>query len=160
MSEAGKPRSLRRGLKSSSRRTFVVYPLGIFAFAAALQGGMPEVVPWAVALLVWGYVQYRMVGNYRMRLGKGGPGIDVPPERIVAEGPYRYVRNPMYVGHLLFMLGLALTFRSWPALALFAFHVVWFNRRVIDDEVRLEAKFGAEYLAYKARVKRWIPGVI
>jgi len=152
-------RTLRRWFKSSSNRTFIVYPLVVIAFESALQGGVPQVVPWALPLLAWGYLQYRLVGNYRSRLGRGGPGVDVPPERIVEEGPYRYVRNPMYLGHLLFMLGLALAFRSWLAAALFAFHVFWFDRRVAADEARLEALFGTAYLEYKARVKRWIPGV-
>jgi len=40
------------------------------------------------------------------------------------------------------------------------FHMVWFQRRVLKDEVHLEARFGEPYLAYKARVKRWIPGVL
>jgi protein-S-isoprenylcysteine O-methyltransferase Ste14 len=151
--------TLRRWFKSSSNRTFIVYPLMVLALESALQGGMPEVAPWALPLLAWGYLQYRLVGSYRMRLGKGGPGLDVPPETIVEQGPYRFVRNPMYLGHLIFMLGLALVFRSWPAAALFAFHVVWFNRRVVADEARLEALFGVPYLDYKARVKRWIPGV-
>ena len=158
----GKPRgrkTLRRWFKSTSNRTFIVYPLLVIALESALQGGIPAVVPWALPLLAWGYLQYRLVGNYRLRLGKGGPGVDVPPESIVERGPYRFVRNPMYLGHLLFMLGLALAFRSWPAAALFAFHVVWFERRVLADEARLEALFGAAYLDYKTRVKRWIPGV-
>jgi len=153
----GKP-TLRRWFKSSSNRTFIVYPLMIFALEFPLQGGMPAVAPWALPLLVWGYLQYRFVGSYRLRLGRGGPGVDVPPEAIVEQGPYRYTRNPMYLGHLIFMLGLALVFRSWPAAALFAFHVVWFNRRVVADEARLEMLFGAAYLNYKKRVKRWIPG--
>lgn len=159
---AGKPRgrkTLRRWFKSTSNRTFIVYPLLVFAIEFALQGGVPAVVPWALPLLVWGYLQYRLVGNYRLRLGKGGPGVDVPPERIVEQGPYRFVRNPMYLGHLVFILGLALALRSWPAAALFAFHVFWFNRRVLADEARLESLFGAAYLDYKSRVKRWIPGV-
>lgn len=160
MNRARKPRSLRRWLWSTSRRTFLVYPPIVIALECALQGGVPAVVPWAIPLLLWGYLQYRLVGNYRKRLGKGGPGMDVPPERIVEHGPYRYVRNPMYLGHLIFMLGLALTFRSWLAVALLVFHVAWFNRRVIEDEARLEAQFGSVYLDYKARVKRWIPGVI
>jgi len=151
---------LLRWFKSTSNRTFIAYPLLLFALEFAVQGGMPAVEPWAVPLLAWGYLQYRLVGDYRLRLGKGGPGVEVPPERIVAQGPYRYVRNPMYLGHLIFMLGLALALRSWPAAALFAFHVAWFNRRVLADETRLETLFGAEYLDYKRRVKRWIPGVL
>ena len=152
--------TLRRWFKSTSNRTFVVYPLALVALESALQGGVPAIAPWALPLLAWGYLQYRLVGNYRSRLGGGGPGVSVPPERIVDIGPYRYVRNPMYLGHLIFMLGLALVLRSWAGAALFAFHVVWFDRRVAADEARLEALFGAAYRDYKSRVKRWIPGVI
>ena len=90
----------------------------------------------------------------------GGPGIETPPERIIARGPYRFTRNPMYLGHLIFMAGLALTFWSWFALILFAARAVWFHARVLRDEARLEGLFGADYVAYRARVKRWIPGVL
>jgi protein-S-isoprenylcysteine O-methyltransferase Ste14 len=66
----------------------------------------------------------------------------------------------MYLGHLIFMLGLALTFRSWLALAILVVNAVWFDRRVRGDEAHLEKMFGADYLAYKARVKRWIPFLV
>jgi protein-S-isoprenylcysteine O-methyltransferase Ste14 len=89
----------------------------------------------------------------------GGPGIDTPPERIIANGPYRYTRNPMYLGHLIFMLGLALTFWSCFALILFVARAAWFHARVLGDEARLERIFGADYAVYRAKVKRWIPGV-
>jgi len=64
----------------------------------------------------------------------------------------------MYLGHLIFMAGLAITFRSLPGAALVAFHIVWFHCHVLEDERRLEEIFGAQYTRYKARVKRWIPG--
>jgi protein-S-isoprenylcysteine O-methyltransferase Ste14 len=66
----------------------------------------------------------------------------------------------MYLGHLIFMLGLALTFASWFALVLFAARAVWFHRRVREDEARLQGMFGAPYLDYQRRVKRWIPGLL
>lgn len=153
-------RSLLRWLERTPVRTFVIYPLGVIAFELALHGGTFSFVPWGTLLLVWGYLQYRLVGNYRRRLGGGGPGITVPPERIVTEGPYRYVRNPMYLGHLIFMLGLALTFWSWFATALFVVNAVWFHHRVLADEARLRTRFGAEYTDYQAQVKRWIPGIL
>jgi hypothetical protein len=153
-------RGLRRWLKSTSKRTFVLYPLLIATLELLIHRGDLAINAWGIPLLAWGYLQYRLVGSYRVATGGGGPGLDVPPDRIVDFGPYRYVRNPMYLGHLIFMLGLALTFRSWIALGLLLFHVVWFHRRVLRDEAHLEQRFGASYLDYKRRVKRWLPGIV
>ena len=167
--------AVRRWLKGTSNRTFVVYPVCVIALELVLHRATHAtwatwatwdrfathgMMPSGIVLLAWGYLQYRLAGRYRLRLGGGGPGISVPPERIVAQGPYRVVRNPMYLGHLIFMLGLALTFRSWLGLALFAFHVVWFQRRVLEDEAPLLRLFGDPYRAYMAQVKRWIPGIL
>jgi len=147
-------------LSSTSNRTFVLWPAVIFAAEAALQQGIPRIEIWGLPLLAWGYLQYRLVGNYRLRAGGGGPGISVPPERLVSGGPYRWCRNPMYLGHLIFLAGLAFALDSWLAAALFVFHAAWFERRVRDDEARLSALFGDSYREYRARVKRWIPGLL
>jgi len=77
----------------------------------------------------------------------------------VVRGPYRYTRNPMYLGHLIFFAGLALTLDSWLGAALFAFHAVWFDRRARGDEARLAQLFGQPYRDYRSRVKRWVPGI-
>ncbi len=153
-------RGVRRWLKSTSNRTFIAWPLALFAVEAMVQQGVPSLEPWALPLLAWGYFQYRWVGTYRTAIGGGGPGISVPPERIVAAGPYRWVRNPMYLGHLIFFAGLALLLRSWIGLAVFVLHAFWFQGRVREDERHLEALFGASYRDYCTRVKRWIPGVL
>ena len=149
----------RRWLGSTSNRTFIVWPLVLYAAEALLQGGWPRIHLWALPLLAWGYLQYKLVGTYRAREGGGGPGISVPPDRIVEAGPYRLVRNPMYLGHLIFFAGLALVLGSWLAAAVFAFHAFWFDRRVREDEARLSGLFGDAYREYCRRVKRWIPGV-
>lgn len=152
--------TLRRWLKSTSNRTFIVYPIAIIALELMIHGGTIRFVPWFAPLLAWGYLQYRLVGEYRIAHGGGGPGMSNPPERIVTTGPYRYTRNPMYLGHLIFMLGLALTFSSWVAAALLVFHLFWFQQRAREDEAQLHTLFGAQYDTYAARVKRWIPGVL
>lgn len=149
-----------RWLKSTSNRTFVAWPLLLFAAEALVQSGMPELNLWAAPLLAWGYLQYRWVGTFRTREGGGGPGLSNPPDKIVAEGPYRWVRNPMYLGHLIFLAGLAAVLQSWIGAAVLACHVAWFHRRVRGDERHLEARFGEPYRDYCRRVKRWIPGVI
>ena len=151
---------LHRLRTSTPLHTFILLPLVVVACELILRDGVLAIDVWGVPLLVLGYAQYRLVGNFRTAQGGGGPGIHNPPTRIVTEGPYRLTRNPMYLGHLIFMLGLAVTFRSWVALAILVLRAIWFHRRVVADEARLAARFGAEYEDYKGRVKRWIPGVL
>ena len=150
---------LLRWFKSTPNRTFLVFPICIVAFELIVHRGVLTFHPVGVVLLLWGYLQYRLTGVYRMRHGGGGPGLNIRPKQIVIDGPYRVVRNPMYLGHLIFMLGLAVTFSSWLAATVLIFHMVWFHRRVLGDEARLREHFGAPYVAYQTRVKRWIPGL-
>src|SRR5215510_1657051 len=138
--------------------TFILCALVVIAFELALYGRL-TIVYWGVPLMAWGYLQYLLVGRYRHPRAGGTRGMEVPPQRIIDFGPYRFTRNPMYLGHLIFLIGLAVTFWSWIALIVLAARALWFHRRVLHDEERLERIFGAEYAAYRARVKRWIPGV-
>jgi protein-S-isoprenylcysteine O-methyltransferase Ste14 len=151
---------LLRWLARTPVRTFLIYPLVVIAFELIRQDWTLTIMPWGALLMVWGYLQYRIVGSFRWRHGGGGPSVDVLPQRIIGSGPYRYTRNPMYLGHLIFMAGLALTFWSWLALAILLVNIVWFHLRVLGDEKNLLKQFGAPYVEYCGRVKRWIPGVI
>jgi hypothetical protein len=76
-------RTAAKWLSSTSNRAFVLWPIVIVAAEAALQQGVPWIEIWGLPLLACGYLQYRLVGNYRLREGGGGPGISVPPERLV-----------------------------------------------------------------------------
>jgi protein-S-isoprenylcysteine O-methyltransferase Ste14 len=152
-------RALLHWLGRTPVQTFILCPLAVASFELVRQGGEMTFEPLGAPLLIWGYLQYRLVGRYRRRLGGGGPGMEAPPQRILAQGPYQYTRNPMYLGHLIFMAGLAVTFWSWFALILLVLRAGWFHHRVLGDEARLEGKFGADYMAYRARVKRWVPGL-
>jgi protein-S-isoprenylcysteine O-methyltransferase Ste14 len=153
-------RQILRWLGRTPVQTFILYPLAVIAFELVIRRGALTIVPSGAPLLAWGYLQYLLVGGYRLPRAGGSPGMDVPPERIIAHGPYRFTRNPMYLGHLIFMLGVALSFWSWFALLLLVGRAWWFHRRVLQDETRLTTIFGAEYTAYQARVKRWIPGIL
>lgn len=93
-------------------------------------------------------------------IGRGTPAPFDPPRRLVVRGPYRFVRNPMYIGAGLALAGAALFYESVSLLAyggifLLAAHVfvVWY------EEPTLRRIFGAEYEAYCRRVRRWWPGV-
>lgn len=76
---------------------------------------------------------------------------------IVSRGIYAFTRNPMYLGMALIYLGLAIAFVSLSALVLLPLLFAAIQTQVIAREERyLEAKFGDEYRAYKARVRRWL----
>jgi protein-S-isoprenylcysteine O-methyltransferase Ste14 len=90
-----------------------------------------------------------------------GAGTDVKPWKttsaVVSQGIYAFTRNPMYLGMALIYLGLAIAFLSLSALVLLPLVLVAVQTQVIAREERyLEAKFGDEYRAYKARVRRWL----
>ncbi|MGH3664813.1 MAG: methyltransferase family protein [Egibacteraceae bacterium] len=143
-------------LGSTSTRTFLAFP-GLLAAEQALTR---RTVRWRwLPLLVWGYGQYRLSGSFRTRVGGGGPGLRHPPERLVTTGIYRFSRNPMYLGHQIFLAGLALMTRSPLAAAVFAAHVPWFDARAKRDEAGLAQRFGEDYEAYRRRVPRWLPAL-
>jgi hypothetical protein len=144
----------------TSLRTFILYPLIVVVWEWWLNDGRLNLEPWFIPLLAWGYLQYRLVGKYRIRLGGGGPGMDTPPERLVTTGPFAYCRNPMYLGHIIFLLGLTLSLGSVLAAIITAASVVWFQFRVRRDEKRLTERFGQSYVDYAARVGRWVPGLL
>jgi len=162
MQDTAKPlsRRLLRWAQRTPVNTFIFAPLLVIAFELAWNGGRLNFVPWGLPLMAWGYLQYRLCGNYRLPKAGGVSGMDEMPNRIIDTGAYAYTRNPMYLGHLIFMVGLAITFWSWFAVILLALRAIWFHRRVLGDEARLERAFGADYAAYRARVKRWIPYVL
>ena len=92
------------------------------------------------------------------RRGRGTLSPADPPRALVVRGPYRYVRNPMYLGVTLSILGEVLLTRSR---GLFGYWVVWFvavNLFVLGyEEPSLRRRFGAAYERYTAEVGRWVP---
>jgi len=80
-----------------------------------------------------------------------------PSTALVIEGPYRFSRNPIYLGFAVTYVGLAIAMNSWVALLLLLPCIVVVDRFVIQREERyLAAKFGADYDAYRHKVRRWL----
>ena len=108
-------------------------------------------LPIAVAVLVgfWGAVQFRRHDT-----------TIIPFEQstgLIAEGPYRYGRNPLYLSMTLILVGLWILLGSLSPAVVVPLFVWWISSRFIANEERhLEAQFGRTYLEYKTKVRRWL----
>jgi protein-S-isoprenylcysteine O-methyltransferase Ste14 len=91
--------------------------------------------------------------------GRGTPAPFDPPREFVASGPYRFVRNPMYIGAALIILGSGLVASSLSIAVLSIGFLLFFHLFVVlYEEPALTGEFGESYLDYKRRVGRWWPG--
>src|SRR6188474_3006094 len=91
-------------------------------------------------------------------IGRGTPAPFDPPRHLVIRGPYRYVRNPMYIGAGLALAGAALYSASFSLLAYAAVFLFATHLLVVGyEEPALRQSFGEEYEAYCSRVRRWWP---
>jgi protein-S-isoprenylcysteine O-methyltransferase Ste14 len=91
-------------------------------------------------------------------VGRGTPAPFDPPRRLVVRGPYRHVRNPMYLGAGFALSGAALFYRSIPLLAYAGvFLLITHLFVVLYEEPALRGTFAEDYEAYCRRVGRWWP---
>jgi protein-S-isoprenylcysteine O-methyltransferase Ste14 len=92
--------------------------------------------------------------------GMGTPAPFDPPRRLVITGPYRWVRNPMYLGLGVALIGEAIVFPNVTRLMLTLVVVLWIVISLFVmacEEPTLRRLFGADYEAYCRNVRRWIP---
>lgn len=118
--------------------------------------GLPEILGAAIALAgaalaLWCILTFSL-------LGRGTPAPFDPPRRLVVRGPYRFVRNPMYLGAFLALLGAAMLYHSiWLAGYAVAFVLVTHLFVLGYEEPTLTRTFGQSYTDYRVAVHRWIP---
>jgi protein-S-isoprenylcysteine O-methyltransferase Ste14 len=102
-----------------------------------------------VALAVWG----------RQRFARAGTNVVpfTPSTALVTDGPFRFTRNPMYLGMMLVLLGGFVIAGTLGSLLVVPVFVWWIRHRfVLREEEHMRAHFGADYEAYRRRVRRWI----
>ncbi len=125
-----------------------LYPVRFLPPAAAdLLGGL--------LLALWLAVTVPAILTFRRARTSINPM--VPSTALVVTGPFRFTRNPLYLGLAFGYSGVSILTQAWWAFALLPLVIVVMQRAVIEREERyLERKFGQEYLQYKQRVRRWL----
>jgi protein-S-isoprenylcysteine O-methyltransferase Ste14 len=149
-------------------------PLRNLLFTIVVPGSGGAYVPWliltrhgawlapvawyAVVVIAVGVLLYfACVWNFSTA-GRGTPGLWDPPRRVVVSGPYRWVRNPIYLAALLIVSGEAWLFLSADLLIYAAVLAAGFHLLVTGyEERRLRARFGEQYETYRRTVRRWLP---
>jgi protein-S-isoprenylcysteine O-methyltransferase Ste14 len=148
-----------------------VFPPGVPLVAILLAVGMNRLWPLDLGVGVSAPLRYwlggAIVAGAVLGLGlwsvvlfrRGGQSENPwkPTPAIEESGPFRFTRNPMYLQMVLICIGLSVVLMNWWLLALTPV-VMWLLQRLAiePEEAYLERKFGAVYLAYKRKVRRWI----
>lgn len=116
------------------------------------------IIPIGIMLLATGLtLMYQCISLFQKR-GKGTLAPWTPTQKLVVEGPYRYVRNPMISGVLCVLFAESWLLKSafifaW-ALFFFTINFIYF---IVKEEPDLVKRFGVDYEKYKKNVPRWIP---
>jgi protein-S-isoprenylcysteine O-methyltransferase Ste14 len=163
----------RRGIKAMhfgnlDKKDFLIPPFALFyfyvVFAAAFD--LPtvsrqtffhsEAISWAgvlfclagLSLMLWSIISFGR--SFRV-------GIDVDhPDRLMTTGAFAFSRNPIYVAFAIVLTGQFLIFPNWILLAYLCAGVWLFHRQVLREEDYLKGHYGAEYVDYCNRVRRYL----
>jgi protein-S-isoprenylcysteine O-methyltransferase Ste14 len=109
----------------------------------------------AVALAAWSIASFKRAGTTT------DPGDPARASALVTAGPFRWVRNPMYLGLVIILAAIALGSSSpaawlvWLALPAYLTHF-----QIVPEERLLTGRFGPEYLDYRRRTGRWLPRLL
>jgi len=129
------------------------------AFDRSFGASLPAAaeIPGAILGVVGAVLVLTCAGVFISR-GRGTPAIFDAPRAFVAIGPYKFVRNPMYIGGLILLIGFGLYERSISILFLTLLLFLLVHLFVLFyEEPTLTRKFGSSYQEYRGAVRRWIP---
>lgn len=124
------------------------WPLPVAASALNRIGGV-------LCLVGWMALAFASIGRFRRSNTSIVP--IRPADALVLSGPYHYTRNPMYVSLALLTIAFGLFLSTWWPIVLLVPAIAIVQQFVILPEERyLQRRFGADYAAYRHRVRRWL----
>jgi protein-S-isoprenylcysteine O-methyltransferase Ste14 len=137
-------------------RSFTPVPLLVAALILAKPSLVTVLIGLGVALVgeglrFWGVLY---AGSATRTTGRVGA------DRLVTDGPYAHVRNPLYVGNFFLSLGTVLmcwAWMPWMVLVLMGAFAVQYGSIVREEERFLRGRFGRDYDEYCRHVRRWLP---
>jgi protein-S-isoprenylcysteine O-methyltransferase Ste14 len=135
-----------------------VVPALITGWRFPWTGGWASPVAVVAGVLILSGVVVLLDAFVRFARADGTPAPPMPTRHLVVVGPYRYVRNPMYLAVLAIILGQALLFGSWGTVVYAAVVLLAVALFVLGyEQPTLEEEYGEEYRQYRRNVRAWIP---
>jgi protein-S-isoprenylcysteine O-methyltransferase Ste14 len=157
----GTPRSIGVALRNLLFTLIVPGAGGVYVpwLILTRHGASPTPEAWyAVPVIAAGLLLYSSCVWLFATVGRGTPATWDPPRQFVAVGPYRWVRNPIYLAAMLIVGGEAWLFLSTDLLLYTCALAVGFHLIVVSyEEPKLRTRFGKQYQTYCRTVSRWIP---
>ncbi len=133
---------------------WIPLPLDLSPPAAALlrmAGFLFFITGWILAL----WARWTLGALYGVSTGFAAP---LQAEHcLIQNGPYAFIRHPMYLGYWLLLVGLMLLYRTWTPLLFLVISILSFYRRALREESALAERFGEEWRAYAMRTRFLIP---
>lgn len=154
-------------MNDRTERQVRVYPPVYLLLAAFLMAGLDLVFPFrhviprglqysGIALLIAGLALDVWAAGLFSRAGTTVKPLE-PSSALVTRGPFRLSRNPMYLGMVVALVGLAMVLGSLAPFAVVpAFALLIEHRFIRREEAMLESTFGTAYVEYRSKVRRWI----
>ncbi len=136
--------------------------LGIFlivwagdSFFLHLSTFLTDYLPWYIRLIFW--VSCLAAAAFLIKSSHGIVSHSQRSRGLVSTGAFKYVRHPLYLGCLLFFLGLALATASLFSLVLWVAICIFYNYLASYEEKLLKARFGESYIIYQGHTGKWLP---
>ena len=112
-------------------------------------------IPLFIRLIILGLAL--IIGVYLAMSGHVVVSHEQRPDHVVATGAFKYVRHPLYLGSILFYLGLTVATTSLSALGLLVIICIFYNYIAGYEEKLLDIKFGEAYQVYRKKTGKWLP---
>jgi len=133
--------------------TLPVWVLGLFYQPIPARQGVAAVVLMVSSLTLYEWARHT-IWSRRFGIALG----DHVPEAVCTQGPYRWVRHPLYLSYLIAFLAVLVALPHWATAAVFVFSLVLFGLAARDDERRIAASaLAADYQAYRERTGMFVP---
>ena len=139
-----------------SKKSLILVIIQILTMVYLLIFNNPIAIGFGLILQIVG-VAIGLWGILTMRIGNFNIQPEVKSDSLIKSGPYKWIRNPMYLAVILFYIPIVIQNFNWINGSVFIVLLITILLKIYFEEQLLKERFGDKYLEYKRKTKRLIP---